>query len=77
MLQEVDHVLEKLDWMRAERIWPNGERYLWTDAFGVSLSIRARRLSTPGPTAHLTSTDQRSGRAPSAFGSAMRSTPSR
>ena len=29
------YVLEKLDWMRAERIWPNGLRYLWTDAFGV------------------------------------------
>ena len=23
--------------MRAERIWPNGLRYLWTDAFGVVL----------------------------------------
>ena len=37
------YVLAKLDWMRAERIWPNGLRYLWTDAFGVVLL----RLSTP------------------------------
>lgn len=32
-----DWVLAKLDWMRGERIWPNGLRYLWTDAFGVVL----------------------------------------
>jgi hypothetical protein len=31
-LKEIDHVLQKLDWMRSERIWPNGLRYLWTDA---------------------------------------------
>jgi len=35
MLRDVDYVLTKLAWMRAERIWPNGLRYLWTDAFGV------------------------------------------
>ena len=33
--EALGYVLEKLDWMRAERIWPNGLRYLWTDAFGV------------------------------------------
>jgi hypothetical protein len=27
----------KLDWMRERHIWPNGLRYLWTDAFGVVL----------------------------------------
>jgi len=32
-----DYVLAKLDWMRARHIWPNGLRYLWTDAFGVVL----------------------------------------
>jgi hypothetical protein len=32
---EVPMVLEKLDWMRRQGIWPNGKRYLWTDAFGV------------------------------------------
>jgi len=36
MLRDVDYVLAKLDWMRAERIWPNGLRYLWTDAFGLA-----------------------------------------
>jgi hypothetical protein len=34
---DIDYVLEKLDWMRAHQIWPNGLRYLWTDAFGVVL----------------------------------------
>lgn len=33
------YALDKLDWMRAERIWPNGQRYLWTDAFGVILLV--------------------------------------
>jgi hypothetical protein len=35
MRRDVDYVLAKLDWLRGERIWPNGLRYLWTDAFGV------------------------------------------
>jgi len=39
MLRDVGYVLDKLDWMRAERIWPNGLRYLWTDAFGVVLYV--------------------------------------
>ena len=43
MLRDVDYVLKKLDWMRAERIWPNGPRYLWTDAFGVVLYVSLYR----------------------------------
>ncbi|HYD86609.1 MAG TPA: hypothetical protein VEA80_03980 [Vitreimonas sp.] len=43
MLEEIDRVLAKLDWMRAERIWPNGLRYLWTDAFGVVLFVSLYR----------------------------------
>lgn len=39
MLRDVDYVLDKLGWMRAERIWPNGLRYLWTDAFGLLLYV--------------------------------------
>jgi hypothetical protein len=35
----IDYVLDKLRWMRAEHIWPNGLRYLWTDAFGVVLLV--------------------------------------
>ena len=35
MVRDVDYVLARLDWMRGEGIWPNGLRYLWTDAFGV------------------------------------------
>jgi hypothetical protein len=38
-LRDVDYVLRKLTWMRAERIWPNGLRYLWTDAFGLVLFV--------------------------------------
>ena len=36
---DLDYVLKKLDWMRQERIWPNGLRYLWTDAFGLVLYV--------------------------------------
>ena len=39
MSADVDNVLAGLDWMRRERIWPNGLRYLWTDAFGVVLLV--------------------------------------
>jgi hypothetical protein len=35
--REIGYILDKLRWMRAEHIWPNGLRYLWTDAFGVVL----------------------------------------
>ena len=38
-LTETAYVLKKLDWMREERIWPNGLRYLWTDAFGLVLLV--------------------------------------
>jgi hypothetical protein len=34
---DLRYVEQRLSWMRAERIWPNGLRYLWTDAFGVIL----------------------------------------
>ena len=43
MLNDLDYVQEKLAWMRAERIWPNGLRYLWTDAFGVILYLTLYR----------------------------------
>jgi hypothetical protein len=43
MRRDVGYVLAKLDWMRAERIWPNGLRYLWTDAFGVVLYVSLYR----------------------------------
>jgi hypothetical protein len=33
------YVLDKLAWMRAQDIWPNGRRYLWADAFGVVLLV--------------------------------------
>lgn len=37
--KDIDYVLAKLGFMRAERIWPNGLRYLWTDAFGLVLLV--------------------------------------
>jgi hypothetical protein len=43
MSRDVAYVLRKLDWMHAERIWPNGLRYLWTDAFGVVLFVSLYR----------------------------------
>lgn len=39
MTRDASYVLSKMDWMRAERIWPNGLRYLWTDAFGLVLLV--------------------------------------
>lgn len=36
---DLGYVIARLDWMRAEGIWPNGLRYLWTDAFGVVLYV--------------------------------------
>lgn len=38
-LHEIDAVQARLAWMRQARIWPNGLRYLWTDAFGVVLLV--------------------------------------
>jgi hypothetical protein len=46
VVRDIDYVLQKLDWMRAERIWPNGLRYLWTDAFGVILYVSLYRELT-------------------------------
>jgi hypothetical protein len=38
-LKDTRYVIDKLSWMRAQGIWPNGLRYLWTDAFGVVLLV--------------------------------------
>ena len=43
MSQTVAQVLKRLKWMRAQGIWPNGKRYLWTDAFGVVLLLSLYR----------------------------------
>ena len=42
---EVGYVFRKFAWMREQRIWPNGLRYLWTDAFGVVLYVSLYRQS--------------------------------
>ena len=47
-LRDIEYVRDKLAWMEAERIWPNGLRYLWTDAFGVVLYVSLyRELGEP------------------------------
>jgi hypothetical protein len=38
-LKNLKKVLEKLDWMEKNKIWPNGLRYLWTDSFGLVLLV--------------------------------------
>lgn len=43
MPQDLAFVLEKCRWMREQRIWPNGLRYLWTDAFGLVLLVSLYR----------------------------------
>lgn len=43
VLRDVPYVLDKLAWMRERGIWPNGHRYLWTDAFGVVLLVSLYR----------------------------------
>lgn len=43
MLKNLDYVRQKLDWMWEQRIWPNGLRYLWTDAFGLVLMVSLYR----------------------------------
>ena len=48
MLRDVDYVLAKLEWLRQERIWPNGLRYLWTDAFGVVLYLSLHQETGQG-----------------------------
>jgi hypothetical protein len=40
---EIEYVLDKLRRMREQQIWPNGRRYLWTDAFGVVLLVSLYR----------------------------------
>ena len=44
-IEHLDLVLARLEWMRRERIWPNGERYLWTDAFGLVLLVSLHRAT--------------------------------
>ena len=38
-LKDTRYVIDRLAWMRSRGIWPNGLRYLWTDAFGVVLLV--------------------------------------
>jgi hypothetical protein len=48
MRAKVPKVLALLDRLHKRRVWPNGARYLWTDAFGVVLLVSLfRRLGDP------------------------------
>jgi hypothetical protein len=38
-LRDIAYVERKLRWMEERQIWPNGLRYLWTDAFGLVLYL--------------------------------------
>jgi len=42
-LTDIDYVERKLEWMEKQEIWPNGQRYLWTDAFGLVLYLSLYR----------------------------------
>jgi hypothetical protein len=44
MPEDVEFVLARLRRMREREIWPNGMRYLWTDAFGVVLLLTLHRI---------------------------------
>lgn len=47
-LADTATVLDKLEWMDDQGIWPNGQRYLWTDAFGLVLLVSLyRQLDEP------------------------------
>jgi hypothetical protein len=39
MNSTLESVLARLDWMHDEGLWPDGRRYLWTDAWGVLLYV--------------------------------------
>jgi len=43
MLTDTPTVLDNLEWMEDQGIWPNGLRYLWTDAFGLVLLVSLHR----------------------------------
>ena len=40
---DIAYVLRRLEQMRSAGIWPNGLRYLWTDAFGLLLLLSLHR----------------------------------
>lgn len=42
-LRDTRYVFDKLQWIHDECIWPNGRRYLWTDAFGLVLYVSLYR----------------------------------
>lgn len=39
MEKKIEKVIQKLTWMESKKIWPNGKRYLWTDAYGLMLYV--------------------------------------
>lgn len=55
-LKDIDYVEKKLLWMEQHRIWPNGLRYLWTDALGLVLYLSLYEES--GDKSYLTKAEQ-------------------
>jgi hypothetical protein len=45
MAGRIETALRRLEWMHERAIWPNGKRYLWTDAFGVVLLVSLFRAT--------------------------------
>jgi hypothetical protein len=41
--RDLQFVRQRLAWAEADGIWPNGLRYLWTDAFGLVLLVSLHR----------------------------------
>jgi hypothetical protein len=44
-LQDIEYVRRRLQWMEEQHIWPNGLRYLWTDAFGLVLLLSLHQVT--------------------------------
>lgn len=42
---ELEEIQGQLESLQRERIWPNGPRYLWTDAFGLVLLVSLHRAT--------------------------------
>jgi hypothetical protein len=73
----VSYALRKLAWMGQRRIWPNGLRYLWTDAFGVVLLVSLHERSGTSSTSRRRNGSLRRSSACSAARSASASARSR
>lgn len=42
---KIELVIKRLAWLKERQIWPNGKRYLWTDAHGVLLLVSLHKYT--------------------------------